>query len=57
MGRTKPVACPSAVLLSVVATNSYYTFVPVFVKGRCLLLDMARLGQLVLVVLGGISIL
>ena len=57
MGRTKQFPCPSAVLLSVMATKSYYTFVLVFVKGHCLLLDMARLGQLVLVVLGGISIL
>jgi hypothetical protein len=40
MGKTKQFACPSAVLLSVVPTKSYYTIVPVFVKGRCLLLDM-----------------
>jgi hypothetical protein len=40
MGRTKQFPCPSAVLLSVVPTKPYYTIVPVFVKGRCLLLDM-----------------
>src|SRR5260221_592161 len=40
MGRTKLVACPSAVLLSFVPTKPYYTIVPVFVKGRYLLLDM-----------------
>src|SRR6266699_6402776 len=54
MGRTKHVPCPSAVLLAVVPTKPCYTIVPVFVKGRCLLLDMSRLGMLVLVVLGGI---
>jgi hypothetical protein len=54
MGRTKHVPCPSAVLLTVVPTKPCYTIVPVFVKGRCLLLDMSRLGLLVLVVLGGI---
>src|SRR2546425_1105092 len=40
MGRTKHVPCPSAVLLSVVPTKPCYTIVPVFVKGRCLLLEM-----------------
>ena len=54
MGRTKQFPCPSAVLHSVVSTKPYYTIVPVFVKGRCLLLDMSRLNMLVLVVLGGI---
>ena len=54
MGRTKPVACPSAVLLLFVATKPYYTIVPVFVKVSSLLLDMFRPGMLVLVVLGGI---
>jgi hypothetical protein len=57
MGRTKPVPCPSAVLLLFVPTKPCYTIVPVFANGRCLLLDMARLGLLVLVVPGGISIL
>src|SRR5690242_14164778 len=54
MGRTMHVPCPSAVLLAFVPTKPCYTIVPVFVKGRCLLLDMSRLGILVLVVLGGI---
>jgi hypothetical protein len=54
MGRTKQFPCPSAVLLTVVATKPYYTIVPVFVKGHCLLLDMSRLGMCVLVLLGGI---
>jgi hypothetical protein len=54
MGRTKHIPCPSAVLLVVVPTKPCYTIVPVFVKGRCLLLDMSRLGLLVLVVLGDI---
>ena len=53
MGRTKPVACPSAVLLLFVATKPYYTIVPVFVKVSSLLLDMNQPGMLVLVVLGG----
>jgi hypothetical protein len=55
MGRTKPVACPSAVLLSFVPTKPFYTIVPVFVKGRCLLPDLSRPGTLVLFVLGSIS--
>ena len=54
MGRTKPVACPSAVLLTFVPTKPFYTIVPVFVKGSCLLLDMSQPGLLVLVVPGGI---
>jgi hypothetical protein len=54
MGRTKQFPCPSAVLLSVVATKLYYTIVPVFVKGRCLLLEISQLGMCVLVLLGGI---
>ena len=54
MGRTKQFPCPSALLLSFVPTKSYYTIVPVFVKGRCLLLNMSRLGMFVLVLLGGI---
>jgi hypothetical protein len=54
MGRAKQFPCPSAVFLAVVATKPYYTIVPVFVKGRCLLLDISRLGMCVLVLLGGI---
>jgi hypothetical protein len=37
-----------------VPTKPYYTIVPVFVKGRCLLLDMSQLGMFVLVLLGRI---
>ena len=54
MRRTKQFPCPSAVLLSVVPTKPYYTIVPAVVKGRFLLLDMSRIGMLVLVLLGGI---
>jgi hypothetical protein len=54
MGRTKPFPCPSTVLFSFVPTQPCYTIVPVFVKSRCPLLDMSRLGRVVLGVLGGI---
>ena len=54
MGRTKQFPCPSAVFLSVVPTKPCYTIVPVFVKGRYLLLAMSRLGMCVPVLLSGI---
>jgi hypothetical protein len=53
MGRTKQFRGPSTVLLSFVPTKLCYQIVPVFVKGRCLLLDMFLLGMLALVLLGG----
>jgi hypothetical protein len=45
MGKTKQFPCPSAVFLAVVATKPYYTIVSVFVKDRCLLLHISRLGM------------
>jgi hypothetical protein len=53
-GKDKAVPCPSAVWLSVVPTKPYYTIVPVFVKGRCLLLEMLPAWQVGVVMLGGI---